>query len=326
MRRIGALLLALALLAAVLAGCGRSAGADWQEQYDLGIRLLSEQNSEEAILAFREAIRIDPKREAAYIGLADVCLAQGDGAAALAAVEEGIAQCGESEALAAKREEAQAAADAARQPEATPEPEAGGYPLTEEQAAANLTGRDPFWAEDLGEGSFFAPGATLADVAASGLALDMSVEDWMAQQAPLIGSGAMTAMPIRMADPQISVYVATEAQELAVVSVNEDPLIEGPRGVTIGMEAGEALERFYCADPAVLADPAAVFADLQAKAGAGEDAVTMLYQFSDADWGNLTVSGDAVRASYHGEGLLFCVYFRDGAVSSFYVAYGPWAG
>ena len=326
MKRWLRLVLALALTLALLAGCAQSAEAAWKEQYDLGMRLLSEQNYEEAVLAFREAIRVDPKREEAYIGLADVYLAQGDAAAALAAVEEGIAQCGESEALTAKREEAQAAADAAAGPEATPEPEEGGYPLTEEQAAANQTGEDPFWAEDLGEGDFFAPGTTLEQIAASGLALDMSVEDWMAQQAPLIGSGSMTAMPVRMADPQISVYVATEEQELAMVAVNEDPLIEGPRGVTIGMSAADVLGRFYCADETVLADPAAAFADLQTRAAAGENPVVLLYQFSDTDWGNLMVSGDAVRANYHAEGMVLCVYFTDGAVSSYYVAYGAWAG
>lgn len=326
MKQFARTLLALALTLLVLAGCARNAQAAWKEQYDLGMRLLSEQSYEEAILAFREAIRVDPKREEAYIGLADVYLAQGDAAAALAAVEEGIAQCGESENLTAKRDEVQAAADANGEPQATPEPEEGGYPLTDEQAAANLTGEDPFWTEDLGEGVFFAPGTTLEQVAAAGLELDTSVEDWMAQQEPMIGSGAITAMPIRMADPQISVYIATEDQDLALVSVNNDAQIEGPRGLTIGTDAAEALNRFYCADEAVLADPAAVFADMQTRAAAGEEVSVPLYQFSDTDWGRLAVSGDAIRADYHTEGMILCVYFKEGAVSSFYVAYGPLAG
>ena len=173
---------------------------------------------------------------------------------------------------------------------------------------------------------FFAPGTTLEQVAAAGLELDTSVEDWMAQQAPLIGSGAITAMPIRMADPQISVYVATEDQDLALVSVNNDTQIEGPRGLTIGTGAAEALNRFYCADETVLADPAAVFADMQTRAAAGEDVSVPLYQTSDTDWGRLAVSGDAIRADYHTEGMILCVYFKEGAVSSFYVAYGPLAG
>ena len=44
----------------------------WQEQYDLGLRFLSEGDYEAAILAFTAAIEIDPMQAEAYIGLADV--------------------------------------------------------------------------------------------------------------------------------------------------------------------------------------------------------------------------------------------------------------
>ncbi len=43
----------------------------WQEQYDLGVRYLSEGNYEEAIIAFTAAIEIDPKQAPAYIGRGD---------------------------------------------------------------------------------------------------------------------------------------------------------------------------------------------------------------------------------------------------------------
>lgn len=43
----------------------------WQEQYDLGLRYLSEGNYQEAILAFTAAIEIDPKRAEAYVGRGD---------------------------------------------------------------------------------------------------------------------------------------------------------------------------------------------------------------------------------------------------------------
>lgn len=43
----------------------------WQEQYDLGMRYLSESNYEEAILAFTAAIEIDPNNALAYVGRAD---------------------------------------------------------------------------------------------------------------------------------------------------------------------------------------------------------------------------------------------------------------
>jgi len=48
-----------------------SQGPTWQEQYDLGVRYLSEGNYEEAILAFTAAIEIDPKQAPAYIGRGD---------------------------------------------------------------------------------------------------------------------------------------------------------------------------------------------------------------------------------------------------------------
>ena len=57
-RRFCALLAVLLLLTA----CGQTAEAAWQEQYDLGMKYLSEGNYEEAIIAFTAAIEIDPKR------------------------------------------------------------------------------------------------------------------------------------------------------------------------------------------------------------------------------------------------------------------------
>lgn len=73
MKRIFALLLALL----VLAGCS-AAAVDWQEQYDLGIRYLSEQNYSEAILAFTAAIEVDPNRQELYIGRAQAYIASGE--------------------------------------------------------------------------------------------------------------------------------------------------------------------------------------------------------------------------------------------------------
>ena len=67
------------LLALLLAACGVPAtpASDdatekgvltWQEQYDLGMRYLSEENYEEAIIAFTAAIEIDPKKAEAFYG------------------------------------------------------------------------------------------------------------------------------------------------------------------------------------------------------------------------------------------------------------------
>ena len=72
------ILLTIFCMALVLETCACSQSAPteqehptWQEQYDLGIRYLSEGNYEEAIIAFTAAIEIDPKRAEAYVGRGD---------------------------------------------------------------------------------------------------------------------------------------------------------------------------------------------------------------------------------------------------------------
>ena len=52
-----------------LSACGQSAESTWQEQYDLGVRYLSEGNYEEAIIAFTAAIEIDAARNLCASGV-----------------------------------------------------------------------------------------------------------------------------------------------------------------------------------------------------------------------------------------------------------------
>lgn len=50
-------------------GCSQPSSTEtWQEQYDLGLRYLSEVNYAEAVIAFTKAIEIDPKQAAAFAG------------------------------------------------------------------------------------------------------------------------------------------------------------------------------------------------------------------------------------------------------------------
>lgn len=93
-KRTITLIMAWALLL-TLCACGQDASGQagnaeqmtWQEQYDLGVRYLSEGNYEEAIIAFTAAIEIDPKQAPAYVGRGDTYVAlaerETDNAAAL---------------------------------------------------------------------------------------------------------------------------------------------------------------------------------------------------------------------------------------------------
>lgn len=71
-------LLALCLLLTSCTVKSSGGGNAWQEQYDLGVRYLSEGNYEEAVIAFTAAIEIDPNQVDAYRWLADAYLALGE--------------------------------------------------------------------------------------------------------------------------------------------------------------------------------------------------------------------------------------------------------
>ena len=103
MKRLHAVIFATMLLLS-LCSCGQKVNTSvskevptWQEQYDLGVRYLSEGNYQEAIIAFTAAIEIDPRRPEAYIGLADVYTAQGDFRSAAEVLSRALEAVGEDE-------------------------------------------------------------------------------------------------------------------------------------------------------------------------------------------------------------------------------------
>ena len=98
--RLFSTILALILLLS-LPACGAKPAATWQEQYDLGVRYLSEGNYKEAILAFTAAIDIDPKQADAYVKLAETYTAQGDKAKAAEVLTQALSAVGENEAVSA---------------------------------------------------------------------------------------------------------------------------------------------------------------------------------------------------------------------------------
>lgn len=70
-------LLYITILISVV-GCSRQQDMTWQEQYDLGVRYLSEGNYEDAIIAFNAAIEIEPNSIETYLELAKAYEANGN--------------------------------------------------------------------------------------------------------------------------------------------------------------------------------------------------------------------------------------------------------
>ena len=85
----------------LLSGCEKE--PTWQDHYDLGIQAMEEENYEEAISHFEDAIALDPSKPEAYSALADVYIATEDWEKALEILQQGIDET-EDEALATKAE------------------------------------------------------------------------------------------------------------------------------------------------------------------------------------------------------------------------------
>ena len=101
MRKYIAILLSLTCILAAACGCGQHTPT-WQEQYDLGVRYLSEGKYEEAVIAFTAAIEIDPKQADAYLGLADAYIALDDLARAEQVMNDALHTVEKTEAVQAK--------------------------------------------------------------------------------------------------------------------------------------------------------------------------------------------------------------------------------
>lgn len=104
----------LIILALILCACADgTASSTWQEQYDLGVRYLSEGNYREAVIVFTTAIQIDPRQADAYLLLADAYLAVGDTEAAMAALQQGFDNTGDERLLKRLEESGNSASEAA---------------------------------------------------------------------------------------------------------------------------------------------------------------------------------------------------------------------
>lgn len=85
----------LFIIAVSLISCSQNQEAKWREQYELGVRYLSEGNYEEAIIAFSAAIEIDSERAEAYFSLAEVYVETGDMQTAILILKQGYDETGE---------------------------------------------------------------------------------------------------------------------------------------------------------------------------------------------------------------------------------------
>lgn len=122
----------LAVMTMTLTACGTKAG--WKEQYDLGMKYVSEAKYEEAVLAFNKALEIDPKQAPVYIALAEVYTAQGNYTQAATVLTRGVQQAEDKEPL---EQALQQVADKRQQagqplpvqlPDKTPRPQDGPQP------------------------------------------------------------------------------------------------------------------------------------------------------------------------------------------------------
>lgn len=77
-----------------MVGCSPSVST-WTEQYDLGLRYVSEGKYEEAVIAFQKAIEIDPKQIKPYSALAETYVTGGDIEKAAEVLHQGVQATGD---------------------------------------------------------------------------------------------------------------------------------------------------------------------------------------------------------------------------------------
>ena len=219
MKRLTAGILSLVMLLA-LCGCGKKDGeTTWQEQYDLGVRYLSEGNYEEAVIAFTAAIEIDPKRPEAYLGLADAYTGAGDLDAARKALEDGLAATGDAE-LQARLDELSA-------------------------EAGNLTGQPPFTLQDLEDWGY------PYGIDAYTLEREGKIETGRIEELCESENGDLSKLEGRGIDGNGLSFALGRNMKIWLIDISADDgdTAEGPRGLHLGMSAEDALNLFRCDNP-----------------------------------------------------------------------------
>lgn len=222
MKRTVSLLLALVVLL-TLCACGKKdSGATWQEQYDLGVRYLTDGNYEEAIIAFTAAIEIDSKRPEAYLGLADAYTGAGDLGAARKALEDGLAATGDTE-IQARLDELSA-------------------------EAGNLTGQPPFTLQDL-EDWGYPYGVDAYTLEREGKIETGRIEDLL-EDYERWPAGFPDGNGRGIGGKGLTIFVENDMSLHSIVIDSDDgDTAEGPRGLHLGMSAEAAINLFQCDNP-----------------------------------------------------------------------------
>lgn len=228
MRRIAIFLLSVCMILSLCA-CGQKADVEvpsnvssWQEQYDLGVRYLSDGNYEEAIIAFTVAIKIDSKRPEAYLGLADAYTGTGDLDAARKALEDGLAATGNTE-IQARLDELSA-------------------------EAGNLTGQPPFSLQDL-EDWGYPYGIDAYTLEREGKIETGRIEDLLEdyERSP---AGFPDGSGTGIGGKGLTIFVENDMSLHDInIDVDHGDTAEGPRGLYLGMSAEAALNLFQCDNP-----------------------------------------------------------------------------
>lgn len=194
----------------------------WEEQYDLGVRYLSDGNYEEAIIAFTAAIEIDAKRPEAYLGLADAYTGAGDLGAARKALEDGLAATGDTE-IQARLDELSA-------------------------EAGNLTGQPPFTLQDL-EDWGYPYGVDAYTLEREGKIETGRIEDLL-EDYERWPAGFPDGNGRGIGGKGLTTFVKNDMSLYSIViDVDNGDTAEGPRGLYLGMSAEAALNLFQCDNP-----------------------------------------------------------------------------
>ena len=105
MKRIIALLLAVSMVFS-MTGCGRKKKKEeYKEKFEAGLRYMENLDYDNAIQQFDEAVKIDPKQEAAYVGLAGAQYRNGETEKAKETIEQGIEESKETDILEQSKEQ-----------------------------------------------------------------------------------------------------------------------------------------------------------------------------------------------------------------------------